>query len=57
MAGRLEAAKVLVARGADPRLARASGATPFYLAAAVESSDGRKPNPEMVKILTGSPTM
>ena len=50
-AGHLAAAKVLLEHGADQALARKSGAGPRYLAAAVESSDGRRPDPKMVALL------
>ena len=51
-AGRVECARRLLESGADPSITRASGAGPFYLAAAVESSDGRSANPAMVKLLS-----
>ena len=50
--GRVECARRLLESGADPSITRASGAGPFYLAAAVESSDGRSANPAMVKLLS-----
>ena len=49
---RVECARRLLESGADPSITRASGAGPFYLAAAVESSDGRSANPAMVKLLS-----
>lgn len=56
-AGRLDVTRVLLQHGADQSIARISGATPLYLAAAVESSDKRTANPAMVELLRHPPPL